>query len=244
MNQSGVNLPTDLSRRFVSAILGFGVAVALFTGLFLGAKRIPGFEPLIAIFPQEHQNLLLPISSILIGFVAISVQFYAGERIARRSVRKGFGMILLIVVTATIALLALYVAYVVKIPNNLTGQDEVVVIGWSRLSTCECPPTVEDKDCIAGLTFDIGSCWSSSSINGVKLSLFLSYLIAVEGFAVLAGLLVLQPKARPSRTRRSKGAGRDENALSATNLSSEDQEQPSPATPQAAASRRRSRSSN
>lgn len=210
MNRSPVRLPTDLSRRFVSAILGFGVAVALFAGLFLGAKRIPGFEPLIAVFPQEHQSLLLPISSILIGLVALSVQFYAGEAIARKSIRKGFGLILLIVLAGTLALLVLYVGFVKKVPNNLTGLDEVVVIGWSRLSTCNCPPS--DVACIGGLTFDLGSCWSEASIAQVKLSLFLSYLVAVEGFAILAGLWVLQgeksrPQARETRPRRKKSQG-------------------------------------
>jgi len=235
MNRSSVHLPTDLSRRFVSAILGFGVAVALFTGLFLGAKRIPGFAPLIAIFPQEHQSILLPVSSILIGLVALSVQFYAEEKIARKSIRKGFKVILQVVVAAIIALLALYLSYVKRVPNSLTGLDEIVVVGWSRLSTCQCPSTVEDEDCIAGLTFDLGSCWSRTSITGVKLSLFLSYLTAVEGFAVLAGLLVLQPGSRVSRTRRRRNAESSEQTRTArepaTETASGDQERSSPAMP-------------
>jgi hypothetical protein len=209
-NRSPVRLPTDLSRRLVSALLGFGVAVAVSTGVFLGATRIPGFEPLIAVFPQEHQSFLLPISSILIGLVALAVQFYAGEAIARKSLRKSFGVILLIVLAGTLALLFLYVRFVKKVPNNLTDL-EVVVIGWSRLPTCQCPPS--DVECIGGLASDLGSCWSEGSIAGVKLSLFLSYLIAVEGFAILAGLLVLQrekslQQARAARARSKKSPKR------------------------------------
>ena len=193
--------PGGISRRLLSTILGFGVAFALGAAPFLGAKRIPGFEPLIAIFPEQHRNLLLPFSSLLMGIVALAIQFFAKERINRRSLRKGFVPILLVVVIGALALLILYTSYVVAVPNRMAGGNDLFIIGWSRLPSCnECR---SDVDCIEGSAQDLESCWTG--INQVKLALFLSYLIAIEGFAVLAGLLVLQQEEirnqRPARRR-------------------------------------------
>lgn len=192
-----VPLPEGTSRRLVSMILGFGVGVGLAAALFLGAKRIPGFEPLIAIFPEEHQTLLIPFSSLLIGLVALAIEFYAGEAIARRSIRKSFGMLLLIVITSILTLLVTYVLFVRKVYNPIVEAYEMEIIGWSRLPPpfCNCPPG-NDVECIEGISYNIETCWSGRSIIMVKLALFFSYLIAIEGFAVLAGLLVLRPPKR------------------------------------------------
>lgn len=189
--RSPIPLPTGLPRKFLSELLVFGVACALSAAPFLGAKRIPWFEPLISIFPEEQRSLLIPVSSLLIGLVALAIQFYAGEAISRRSIRKGFPLILLIVLISIVSLLTLYVSYVVRLQVNV--DEEVVVqrfvIGWYRLPTCKCG---SDLDCIIGASQAIEKCWSERSITQVKLALFLSYLIAIEGFAVLVGLLVLR----------------------------------------------------
>lgn len=190
--ETPIGLPTALSRRLLSVLLGFGVAVALSAAPFLGAKRIPGFEPLVSLFPEEQRTILVVFSSFFIGLVALAIQFYAGERIARQSLLKGFGSILLIVAACGLVLLVLYLQFVRKVYNPHAGAYEVETIGWSRAAFCECPPTYSDAECIEGIAFRLESCWSESSITQVKLALFFTYLIAIEGFAVLAGLLVLQ----------------------------------------------------
>lgn len=192
---TSVSLPGGISSRLLSNILGFGVAFALGAAPFLGAKRIPGFEPLIAIFPEKYRNLLIAFSSLLMGAVALAVQFFAGKAITRHGLKRGFVPVLLVMVAGVLALLILYVSYVVAIPNPVFGGDDLYIIGWSRLPSCKCG---SDADCIEGFAQDLASCWRG--ITQVKLALFFSYLIAIEGFAVLAGLLTLQQeKIRPPR---------------------------------------------
>jgi hypothetical protein len=209
-----IRLPAGEARRFVSALLGFGVAVGLFAAPFLGAKRIPGFEPLIAVFPEEHRKLLIPVSTLLIGLVTLALQFYAGEAIARRNIRKGFLALSFVVVASIVALLVLYTGFVVQ---DVGGYGKSYVIGWTRLPLpgCQCPPSANDRDCIEGLAFRLGSCWSDGSVFGVKVSLFLSYLISIEGFAGLVALLVLgqkrareEEKEKQERERKPAKGGR------------------------------------
>ena len=218
-----LRLSDDVSSRFLSVIVGSGVVAGLLAAPFLGAQRIPGFEPLIALFSEREGKGLIPISTFLIGLLTLAVQFYAGEILVRRSIRKAFPILFLIVVGSVLCLMLLYLSYVVSVWNELGGRDETFVVGWSRLSseTCGCPPSMDDDECIVGLAFDLSSCWSPRSRLGVRLSLFLSYLVAVEGFAALAGLIVLQRglirrqqrKKTPRRPRRRKppapGAGSD-----------------------------------
>ena len=207
--ESPVELPTALSRRLVSILLGFGVAVAFCAAPFLGAKRIPGFEPLVSLFPEDQRTILVVFSSFFLGLVALAVQFLAGKRIARQSLAKVFGSILSIVVVCALVLLVLYMLYVRKVYNPSFDVYEVETIGWSRAAFCECPPTFSDAECIEGIAFNLASCWKESSITQVKLTLFFTYLIAIEGFVLLAGLLVLQEEnirigRRRTRTRRTR----------------------------------------
>lgn len=201
--QMPIRLPGGEVRSIVSTVLGFGISVALFLAPFLGKKSIPGFEPLIAVFPEEHKKLLIPVSSLLIGVVALVVQFYAGEFIARQRIRRGFFVLSLIVVAGLVALLILYSGFV-NVWEEPPGA--VVIVGWSRLPGCGCPPG-NTKQCIEGLAFvDLGSCWSEGSRLGVRISIFLSYLVSIEGFAGLAGLYVLQRKKLLEQEKRRKKA--------------------------------------
>lgn len=183
-------------RRHLSTILVFGVAFVLGAAPFLGAKKIPGFVPLISVFGVEHRELLLPVSSFLMGLVALAIQFYAGESIASQSVRRSFGLLLLVVAAGTLGLVYLYAEKVVKVE----GFDEPFVIGWARYSDCPCPRG-NNGECIAGLAQNVDDCWRG--VGQVKLALYLCYLVAIEGFVTLCGLLVLQ---RPKRRTRRRAA--------------------------------------
>lgn len=191
-------LSRGVPSRHVNTILIFGVAAVLGAAPFLGAQRIPGFAPLISVFGEEHRQLLLPVSSFLMGVIALAIQFYAGESIARQSIRRSFGMLLLVVAAGTIGLLVLYVSYVVKVPEIEVPS----VVGWSLRPNC-CPPGSRE-DCIAGLAQDVEVCWSG--VGQVKLALYLCYLVAIEGFVTLCGLLVIRPR-RPANATQ---VGRNE----------------------------------
>lgn len=196
-----VPLPA-ITRQFANYLLSFGVAVGLFAAPLLGAKRIPFFEPLVAIFPEEHQKLLIPVLTFCVGFAALAFQFFASETIARRSIRKAFIILLPFTVLSAVGLLLLSSSYIVR------TRTRDVVIGWSRLPSCLCG-YASDADCIDGLGPSLGRCWSSQSIFQVRASLFLSYFVAIESFATAVGLLVLQQeKIRQQKKKEKKPAQR------------------------------------
>ena len=206
---------TGVPRRLASAILGSGVVVALFVAPFLGSRRIRGFEPLLSLFREDQQALPLAIATFFIGLVALAIQFFATESIARRSILRRFKLLLPAVAAGPLVLAILYLWHVawVDVPiGEGVFRKQSFVVGWSRLTSCECLDTESNAKCIEGLSYDeadFGSCWSEGSILQVKLALLLLYLVAIEGFGILAGLLVLKPprkKRTPRKRKRRKPA--------------------------------------
>lgn len=195
---------SGVPRRQLNAILLFGVAFVIGAAPFLGAKRIPGFAPLISVFPERFHTILIPISGILFSVVALAVRFFSDEALTRRGVRRIFTILCVVVAAAAIGLLALWVAYV----HEVAELGKTFVIGWSQRPGCTCPPG-DVADCILGVAQEVDACWRG--VFQVKLALFLCYLVAVEGFGVLAGLLVIRPDRRSSekpagkRARRKRG---------------------------------------
>jgi hypothetical protein len=181
------------ARQLVKYILGFGVGFALGLARFLGAFGIPGFVPLLALFPIESRVPLIPVSAFLMGLVAVGVQFYSDDAIDRRSLRKPFVVVSGVLVAGLVALLLLY-NFVVPIGTS----KERVIVGWSRLPSpgCECKTSDSDSKCVAGLAQELGTCWTESSIRWVRNGYYLTYLLVTGGFVALVGLLALQQKAK------------------------------------------------
>jgi hypothetical protein len=210
--EPGAPLP-GAARRLVGLLLALGVGVGAGLAPLLGMKKIPYFSALVELLPPQLEEYVIPASAFLMGLVAVAVQFSFGEVIARKSLRRRFFVAFLAVLLGFLALVTLRSSYVKSVPD----WNEPVVIGWSRLpyskdgkDGCGCPKGVSDEECIASIAFQVSRCWDS---GGVKLSLVLSYLLAIGGFGGLIGLLVLQEEAqrrqrRQSAARRRKGTAR------------------------------------
>jgi len=200
--ESNAPLP-GAARRLVGLLLALGVGVGAGLAPLLGMKKIPYFSALVELLPPQLKEYVIPASAFLMGLVAVAVQFSSGEVIVRKSLRRRFFLAFLAVLLGFLALVILRSSYVKSVP----GWNEPVVIGWSRLPGCGCPKGISDEDCIANIAFQVSRCWDS---GGVKLSLVLSYLVAIGGFGALIGFLVLQEEAqrrqkRQSSARRRKG---------------------------------------
>jgi len=201
---SAPQLPRGIVSRFAHLILGCGVAVALYLAPFLGAQQIPAFQPLVSIFSEDDRGLLIPTSSILVGLIALAIQFYAGETISRRKIRRIFGFLIVSLCLGLLILPLVHVRQVKKFKNPQLGTVEGVVIGWRRLSDCSCTSR-SNQDCLGEILLDVEQCWDADSIFSVKATLFLLYLLGVQGFAGLAGLIALQ-RAHIARRRKPRPA--------------------------------------
>lgn len=209
MKRPALRLPTILANRYVRYAVGFGVAVPIGLAPLLGKYRVKGFEPLLSLFPEASKTFLIATSAFLMGIVAVVIQFYAGESIARHEIRKRFKRSTVAILVALFALVTLYSLRVLRVRDPVTARYEPVILGWWRVSEeagCGCT-TDDDLECADGLGYsDLGSCWPHR--GQVELSLQLLYLVLTGGLGALIGLVLLQEEARrqaaKEATRRNK----------------------------------------
>ncbi|MEA2564466.1 MAG: hypothetical protein QOH06_5970 [Acidobacteriota bacterium] len=209
-----VPLPTPLARRLVRYVVGFGIGVGLGMAPFLG--RVPGMEALLQLFPDNMHGMLLPVSVFLMGLIAAAVQFYSGEYISRRALRRRFGLALSGLLAGLVVFMTLHAVFVERVEyKDSKGQLKTtpIIIGFSRVPGCGCGQKLSNAECLKTLSLEtalVESCWGRP-LQLVRLSLSLSYLALTGGFAALIGLLLLQednrrresakPKRRQPRTK-------------------------------------------
>lgn len=202
--------PTPLARRYVRYVLGFGVGVAVGMAPFLGVLDVPLFAPLLSLFPQSVRIPAIPLSSFLMGLVAVGIQFASGEEVPRRFLRWSFAGTFLALVVGVVVLLNLYTENVLTVPNVEAADGRTIhvrlVVGGERpaqpLPTCRCLPEEGDVDCAKGLglTGDrVELCWGRRQVRRAENSLTLAYLFLTGSFGALIGLLLLQEGAKRKR---------------------------------------------
>jgi len=206
MSDLSSTLPTTTARKYVSYVVGFGVAVPVGMAPFLGKYNIPGFSALLGLFPKEFQETLIPTSAFLMGIVAVAIQFYTGDKIAVRSLQLRFKLGVRALVAGLFLLTGLHSFFVPNVPRG--DGKELFVIGWTRKAHCECiEADASNEECIQGLAYDLEPCWSTQSRKQVELSLKFSYLLLTGGFGALIGLLMNKEIALDAR-RAAKNASR------------------------------------
>jgi hypothetical protein len=191
---------SDLAIRYGKYVMAFGVAVVVGMAPFLGKYKMPMFEALLELFPEDSKSPLIPISALLMGLVAVVTQLYSGERIVPKIIFKRLAIILMAIILAIVGLINIYTPKrVLRIFDPSDGQAKPVILGWTRLpkgGTCDCESKESDRDCAYAVGVDAleTTCWPT--IPQVQLSLHLLYLLSTGGFGGLIGLLLLQDEAR------------------------------------------------
>lgn len=203
--------PTPLARRYVRYILGFTVGVAVGLAPFLGVVDVPLFAPLLSMFPDSLRLTAVPLSSFVMGLVAVGVQFTAGERIGRRRLRRWFVVTFVAILAGLVVLPILYSELVVIVSDVAAREGDgtlyvPVVVGTSRpdppLKDCACEPSLEDEECLVGIGLsNAEECWGRRQVARSRLALTFSYLFLTGSFGALIGLLLLQEGARRVQAR-------------------------------------------
>lgn len=189
MVRKEIQAPTSLARRFVRYAVGFGAGV--------GVGLLPLQRELLVLFPAELQRPLVPLAAFTMGVVALTVQFFFDERIARRTLRRRFLACLMVLALALTFLLYLYVDRIqrVEIPSRDTTIH--VLLGPERLATCGCPEGMNDLDCLKNVSLDgMHTCWDTT---GTRYAFILTYLLLMSAFGALIGLLLTREAKRSSR---------------------------------------------
>jgi hypothetical protein len=189
-------LPTPLARRYVRYVAGFGLAVGIGLAPFLG--KVPGFDVLARLFPPDLRSTLIPFSSLLMGVIAVAVQYFSGESISRPALRRRFTFSLAAVVAGLFLFLILHDLLIVQFPIEGGSSTLPVVVALNRTKDCSCK-TSSDVECLAEISTNpraVERCWGSRPLKLSRMALGLSYLLVTGGFGALIGLLLLQEESR------------------------------------------------
>lgn len=196
-------LPTPLMKEWVYYVLGFGVAVGIGLAVWLGRVGVPLFSPLLDIIPNELRPTLIPLSSALMGIVAVAIQYYAG--------RKGrtdriFAWVLGVTVAAFIGLVVVRTKLVTAI-DTTPGERATFLV---CTPVPQKPPCVGvgKKECIERIGFDpakIQSFFGDSCLENAELGVQAAYLTFMAAFGSLVGIVVAQQKQKKRRAAWKEG---------------------------------------
>jgi hypothetical protein len=196
---------TVLGRRFVKHFLGFGVGVGVGLSPFLGKWHIPGFSGLLELFPDDVQQVAIPLSSFLMGCVAAATQFSATEKTRHKTLLLYFKYALAGVLSLSFGLVFFYMSHVVTISVQGGEAKTSIVIGGARLKTCGCAESASDEQCIRELSLAPGaaeSCWGSLQIRRNKAVLVMLYVANATCFAALIGIMIIKMAVGKSAVRQ------------------------------------------
>lgn len=202
--------PTLLANRFVRYVIGFSVGIVIGLLPFLGLINVPGFNALLSLFPSapiDMRTTIIPLSSFLMGVVAVVLQFNALETLTDKKLRGYFRNTLWIMGLAFVALLVLHTLTVEKKVLDGGRNSVSILLGFSRPPPpeCECEKVISNSQCLDQISLDpseIRSCWGDRQINFTNLALSGTYLALTGGFGALIGTLILWEARRQQPKRR------------------------------------------
>jgi hypothetical protein len=187
--------PPPAAQRWAKYMLGFGVSVAVGLAPLLGSKSVPLFSSLLNLIPDSLRASLIPITSALMGLVAVVVQWYSEEDLDRAARRKA---LVRSVAISTLGALAFYVLSLVVVKTvGFGGPKErdstTFIVGFARPYKDQCPATVSDVDCIGFLSLDqekVTQFWGVPNVISAELALCFTYLTFMLGFASAVGIVM------------------------------------------------------
>lgn len=185
---------TPMGRKFVRYVVGFGVGIGIGLAPYLGLLEVPPFKALLTLIPSTIQDRVIPLSAALMGTLAVVIQWYGGESISRRWLRKMFARTLSIAVVTFILLTVVHELVVLDLSIG-NGKSVSLIVGFSRPKKPPCTEEVSDRECLKLVTLDpaeIEAFWGERQVRLARLSLIFSYLFFTGSFGMLIGLLILK----------------------------------------------------
>ncbi len=209
--------PSPFASRYARRILGFGVWFVLGLAPFLGKVRVPGFSQLLEMYPADLSGWLIPVSGLLMGMMAVTVEFAASRFIGQPTLTRWFIGTVALFAVLLITLTALYPFLVTRVEFTLApasdgqppGRTTVAFVTGALTvpqhppgSDCKCPEGQPADQCIAEVSLNpvnVRRCFGAQRVAIATLAFALLYLSLTGSFAAAVGLLMLsQRRARSS----------------------------------------------
>jgi hypothetical protein len=203
--------PPPIVRSWVRLVVAFSASVALGLAPYLGKLRVPGFDALLSLIPDDLHSVALPLSAAFMGLIAVWIQWSAGNRPRKTWIQKRFRIMMFIGILGLILFWVVNTFVVVRIPIRAEDRVGVYLIGFRRLPTSPCPPIISDVDCVRQVTPEesqLAKVWGDNQLRISRLALLGSYFVATSSFGMLVGLIVLQKSLQRTTPRRRRGKRR------------------------------------
>lgn len=198
--------PPAATRRWLGALVALAVTVPIGMAPLLGTWDVPGFKALLTLYPSTLRETALPLASLAMALVAISVQFFSRDTFSGRRLQRWF-IALFAGLFVTLLLLAyVHSQNVVRVYIGDGSMSESYVVGRTRKSDCSCPISEGDAKCITRIGLDpqyLSNCWDERETRMTSFYLTLLYVLMMSGTGALVGLLVM---VRTQRKRPAKRA--------------------------------------
>lgn len=207
-----IKAPTRVASDLARRILGFGVWFAIGLAPFLGKIRVPLFTAVIEMYPAELQAWLIPLSGLLMGMIAVTIDYASDRKKNTKAFQAGihrwFVRTVAVFGVSFVTLVALYVFAVVRMEQRLPGDQSVsraIVTGTQEVpprppgSACECPVGQDAEQCIGDISLDpanIRTCFGSNRVARATLALALLYLLVTGAFAAAVGIQLVGQRGR------------------------------------------------
>jgi hypothetical protein len=204
--------PSDFSADLGRSVRWFTIWFLVGLAPFLGKAKVPGLAALIELYPPSLQSWLIPLSGILMGMIAVIVEFAGSTRTPKRMVKRWFARTCGIFIISFVLLVCVYVFTVVQIERpvlrELNATPDVVnlaVITGSRVvppqfpgSECKCVARQPAERCIADISLkpaNVAACFGSDRIALATLALVFLYLAVTGSFVAGIGVFVIHKRA-------------------------------------------------
>jgi hypothetical protein len=197
------------SKVFVQRALEFMVSAAIGLAPLLGKTRVPGFESVLALYPQQLQGSLVPLSSFVMGAAVLTTDFFLRGKVPSEArARALFRRMLSLLGLSLIGILTIYSLAVAAVPYN-NGEDHAsFVIGFppqryaSELCRKSCAG-ISPAECIkrqTGFRTDVvTSCFGQTAVSLAGLVGSICYLTLMGTLAAMIGLgIVTHRRPRPT----------------------------------------------
>jgi hypothetical protein len=201
-----------VAKKWVKYLGGFTVGVGVGLAPFLGAAAVPGFRPLLSLYPIYVRETLIPLSILLMGMIGVIVQLASFGKPSKKKLKRWFIGSVVVFVVSFLVLLGLYSLFVVRIDGKQDSElvPFTVITGTPTvpprppMSRCTCVVGEPAELCIADISLNplnVRSCFGVQRVIVATLALSLLYLILTSSLAAAVGLLVLTDL-RHARSRR------------------------------------------
>lgn len=194
------------TRTYLRYFFEFTVGVGVGLAPFLGLKKVPGFVAVIEIYPIDLREWLVPLSAIMMGMIAVIVQWFSSNKPAKKSLTRLFvGSVAAFFLSLTLLALVVYPFVVTRIEKFAVVTGSLDVPRQPPGSRCTCTEGQPADQCLADITLNpinVRSCFGTKPVAIATLELAALYLMLTGSFAAAVALVVLSDLRKPKQSRR------------------------------------------